>query len=334
MKRYTFVDYATQGYLALVAVVVLVFHNDTVPHWPWLVAAHVAGLLLVHGLIRFCKTERPVALLDFLRHFYPVFLYIWFYAETGWLNRLFFKDYLDALAVRADQALFGCQPSIVFMNNLPYLAVSELFYAAYFSYYLMIFGVGIALYLRERRQFFHYLSVICFVFYVCYALYILLPVVGPRVFMHDVPGYQLPPKLDALVPTAAYPAAVQSGPFFKMMAFIYRIFEAPGAAFPSSHVAIALCTVYFSFRYLQPIRYPHLVVAVLLCLATVYCRYHYAVDVLAGVATAVVLVPVANRLYFRFAGAELAEHQAAATDGSRTVTRERISAHGAGAGPV
>src|SRR5689334_11820496 len=125
MKHYTFVDYATQGYMALVAVLVLVFHNQTVPHWPWLVAAHAAGLLLVHGLIQSCTTKRSLAALSFLRHFYPVFLYIWFYAQTGWLNRLFFDQYLDAMAVRADQALFGCQPSIVFMDKLPYLGVSE-----------------------------------------------------------------------------------------------------------------------------------------------------------------------------------------------------------------
>ena len=84
------------------------------------------------------------------------------------------------------------------------------------------------------------------------------------------------------------------------MAWIYQVFEAPGAAIPSSHVAIALCTVSFSFCYLRRIRYPHLLVAVLLCLATVYCRYHYLVDVLAGILTAVVLVPLGNWLYFRF----------------------------------
>ena len=84
------------------------------------------------------------------------------------------------------------------------------------------------------------------------------------------------------------------------MKWIYRTFEAPGAAFPSSHVAVALCTVSFSFRYLRPIRYAHLVVAVLLCVSTVYCRYHYVVDVLAGLVTAAVVVPTGNWLYFRF----------------------------------
>ena len=78
------------------------------------------------------------------------------------------------------------------------------------------------------------------------------------------------------------------------------MFEPPGAAFPSSHVAVALCTVYFSFRYLRPIRYLHLAVAILLCLSTVYCRYHYVVDVLAGLVTAAVLVPIGNWLYFKF----------------------------------
>jgi membrane-associated phospholipid phosphatase len=301
MKHYTFVDYATQAYMALVALVVLAFHNGTVPQWPWLVAAHLLGLGLVHGLIQSCRGERPPLPLDFLRHFYPVFLYLWFFSECGWLNRMFFKDYLDPTAIRLDQAIFGCQPSILFMRKLPYLPVSELFYGAYFSYYVMIFGIGIALYVRNRGQFFHYLTVISFVFYICYACYIALPVIGPRAFFHDVPGFTLSPELDALAPDTSYPAAVQAGPFFRLMAFIYHIFEAPGAAFPSSHVAIALCTVYFSFKYLRRIRYPHLVLAILLCLATVYCRYHYAVDVLAGTGTTLLLVPIANRLYFRFA---------------------------------
>ena len=97
-----------------------------------------------------------------------------------------------------------------------------------------------------------------------------------------------------------FPAAVQAGPFFKIMAVIYRNFEAPGAAFPSSHVAVALVTVYFSFHYLRGIRWVHLAVAILLCVATVYCRYHYAVDVAAGGATAALLLPAGNWLFARF----------------------------------
>jgi membrane-associated phospholipid phosphatase len=297
VKHYTFVDYATQAYAGLVALLILFFHNETVPHWPWLVAASIGIMVLIYGLIHWQASRPAIRWLEFLRHYYPIPLYGWFFGETGWLNRMFFREYLDPLAIKWDQGLFGCQPSVVFMARLPYLALSELFYAAYFSYYVMIGGVGIALYLRDRRQFFHYISIVSFVFYVCYAIYIVVPIIGPRVFFHNSPGYVLPESYQRLAPADTYPASVHAGVFYKIMAFIYRVFEAPGAAFPSSHVAIALCTVYFSFRYLRPIRYPHLVVAILLCLATIYCRYHYAVDVLAGVLTAAILVPLGNWLY-------------------------------------
>ena len=45
---------------------------------------------------------------------------------------------------------------------------------------------------------------------------------------------------------------------------------------------------------------PHLVVVILLCLATIYCHYHYVVDVLAGALTAAMLVPLGNWLYRKF----------------------------------
>jgi membrane-associated phospholipid phosphatase len=187
------------------------------------------------------------------------------------------------------------------MEMLPYLAVSELFYIAYFSYYVMIAGVGLALFVRNRRQFFHYVSVVSFLFYVCYLIFIFFPIIGSRAFFHQVEGYSLPPESQRFAFTDVYPESVKSGLFFRLMVVIYRVFEAPGAGFPSSHVAVALCTVYFSFRYLRPIRYWHLALAILLCFATVYCRYHYVVDVIAGLITAAVVIPVGNWLYSRFA---------------------------------
>jgi membrane-associated phospholipid phosphatase len=186
------------------------------------------------------------------------------------------------------------------MAKLPYLAVSELLYASYFSYYLMIAGVGIALFFKDRREFFHFVSVISFLFYACYLCYIALPIVGPPVLFREIPDVHILGQFVAAALNHPYPEALKHGPLFQLMAWIYRVAEAPGAAFPSSHVAVALCTVFFSFRYLKRIRWLHLVLAVLLCLSTVYCRYHYVVDVLAGVATAAILVPLGNRLYFRF----------------------------------
>lgn len=299
MKHYTFVDYATQGYTALVAVIILALHADAVPGWGWLVGAHLLCLALVHGLIRASGARPANRVLDFLRHFYPVLLYTGFYRETGALNQMVYTGYVDPTFFRLDEQIFGCAPSFKFMEAFPQTWVSEIFYGAYFSYYLMIVGVGLALFLRDRRQFYHYVSVVSFVFYVCYVIYIFLPVVGPRIYYRELVDFDLPPDvIPAVIPE--FPASVQAGLFFKIMGVIYHNFEAPGAAFPSSHVAIALVTVYFSFLYLRKIRWPHLVLAVLLCLATVYARYHYAVDVVAGALTTALMLPLGNWLYRKF----------------------------------
>jgi membrane-associated phospholipid phosphatase len=298
-RHYTFIDYATQAYLVVVAALILLLHGKTVPLWPWLLLAHAVAVALVHVLITRHARHPSDRILDFLRHFYPLLLYTGFYRETGVLNRMAVTGYLDPFFIRLEAGIFGAQPSLAFMPSLPFWPVSELLYASYFSYYIMIAGVGVALFLRDRRQFYHYVSVVSFVFYVCYLIYIFTPVMGPRIFQQSIDGYELPVEVQpGVVPEV--PAAVQAGLFFRIMAAIYNTFETPGAAFPSSHVAVALTTVYFSFCYLRRIRYLHLAVAVLLCLSTVYCRYHYVVDVAAGVMTALVLVPLGNRLYFRF----------------------------------
>jgi membrane-associated phospholipid phosphatase len=299
VKGYTFVDYATQGYLVLVGVLIALFHGDTVPHWQLLIGAHLLVVGVIQALVWIDRLPGCPSLLAFLRHFYPVLLYAGLFAETGWLNQMVIKGYLDPAIIRLDEDLFGGQPSLVFMRRLPYLFVSEVFYGAYFSYYLMIGGVGIALYIRNRIAFFRYIAVMSFVFYICYLIYIFVPVIGPPIFFRNIFGYALPPELQQLASNSAYPEAIKSGIFFRIMKWIYEVFEAPGAAIPSSHVAIALCTVFFSFRYLRPVRWVHLTLAILLCLATIYCRYHYAMDVLAGIAAAVLLIPLGNWLYDR-----------------------------------
>lgn len=299
MKHYTFVDYATQGYLLVVAVLITLFSSDRTPLAPYLLIAHIVTLVLIHVLIRYHASRKPGRFLDFLRYFYPILLFTGFYRETGALHHMFFPEYLDPWLIHLEEQIFGMQPSLEFMEWLPFLAVSELLYAAYFSYYIMIVGVGLALFIRNRIQFFHYISVVSFAFYLCYLTYIILPVMGPRAFYGGPMGYELPPDVHPPhLPT--YPAEVQKGPFFKIMRVIYHNLEAPGAAFPSSHVAIAIVTVWFSFQYLPRIRYIHLVDVVLLCISTVYCRYHYVVDVFAGIATAALLLPIGNWLYFRF----------------------------------
>ncbi|MBI3854031.1 MAG: phosphatase PAP2 family protein [Verrucomicrobia bacterium] len=299
MKRYTFVDHATQGYIAFVALLVLVFHGSRLSVWPWLVLAHALGVLLIHLLIQVEGKFPKNQLLEFFRQFYPIPLFVAFYRETELLNQMFYTGYWDAHFLKLEARLFGMQPGLEMLERFPARWLAELLYAAYFSYYLMVAGVGFVLWWRDRRQFAHFVSVVSFMFYVCYTIYIFVPVVGPRIVYAGLVQEPLPQDMVASIKLNA-PASVQAAVFFRLMGWIYDHFEAAGAAFPSSHVAVALCTLYFSFQYLRRIRFVHLIAVILLCVATVYGRYHYVVDVVAGIALAAVLLPLGNWLYHKF----------------------------------
>lgn len=295
LRRYRLADYLTQGYMALVALLILLFHDGQVPGWPLYLVGHVAAITGVHGLI--CLHERRGGrLLDALRAFYPILLYTLFYVETHKLMYMFVSFRLDAHFIAVDQAWFGLQPSRALIQWLPYWWVSEPLYLAYFSYYGMVAGVGVGLYVLNRREFARYVTVISFVFYVCYLIYIFLPVLGP----YDPDVVASHAGAERLIGVKVLPPGLTAGPFFNIMRRVYMAVESRGgAAFPSSHVAVAIATLCFSWRYLRRVRWVHLVFVVLLAVSTVYCGYHYAVDVLGGMVTAAVLTPLGWWLYDR-----------------------------------
>src|SRR5690349_5796478 len=103
MKHYAFIDYATQLYVGLVAIIILVFHHHAPEAWPWYVAAHAAAMIVIHFLVRAAAAHPRNRVLDFLRHFYPVLMYAWLYRETGLLNQMAVQGYLDATFHRLDE---------------------------------------------------------------------------------------------------------------------------------------------------------------------------------------------------------------------------------------
>jgi membrane-associated phospholipid phosphatase len=295
LRPYRAADWLTQGYVALVALLILFFHDGRVDHWPLRLAGHVALILAVHALI--CLHERwGGRVLDFLRSGYPVMLYTFLYMQTHPLMHMFVPGHLDGYVISMDQTLFGCQPSRALMQWLPYRWVSEPLYFAYFCYYLMVAGVALGLYFWDRRRYARYVTVVSFVFYVCYLIFIVLPVLGP----YDPVVYSAQTGPEALVGPERVPPAVSAGPFCRIMAAVYAQAEPRGGGgFPSSHIAVAIATLCFTWTWLRRLRWAHLVLVVLLTVATVYGGYHYVVDAMAGVAAAALLIPIGGWLYER-----------------------------------
>jgi membrane-associated phospholipid phosphatase len=141
----------------------------------------------------------------------------------------------------------------------------------YFSYYLIFPILGLILYFRRDREVCgEFVFTLCSTFYVFYLMFISLPVLGAE--------------------TIGLPPSALDGPFTRIMKAIFDNFEKGGAAFPSSHVGIAVLVLIFAFRHLsRKVAWVFAVFCVSLSFATVYCRYHYAIDAIAGLITGIVL---------------------------------------------
>jgi membrane-associated phospholipid phosphatase len=253
--------------------------------WPALAAAHLVAALAALRRWPVAPALEAVArrwprVASVVSDWYPLLLLPALYRELALLNRALFDGvYFDGLVMRWEQALFGGHPSVALAGALPHLAVSEPLHAAYLSYYLIIYGPPLLLYRAGRRLDYHaMLFPLMLTFLVSYLFFIYFPVQGPR--------YLFPPPGGGL----------ESGPMYRLAHRVLEIGSSQGAAFPSSHVAVAAMQTVLVGR-LLPRLLP--VVALLsagLAVGAVYGGFHYATDVGAGFVLAGLLVVAAPRL--------------------------------------
>ena len=211
----------------------------------------------------------------FFRYWYQPITYAFFYEAACSLNHVLIPHNLDPFFQHLDRMLFGMQPSVTLARAIPAKPVAEFMYISYFSYYLLIPILGFSFYCGNRRLFPGFLLRISAVFYVCYAFFVLLPVIGPEAM--------------GVVPPPGYI-------FHDIMAFIYKHGEIGGGSFPSSHVAIALTVTLIAAKHRPRIfRCFFLPDVVLLSVSTVFLRYHYVVDIVAGIATTLLILALVDR---------------------------------------
>jgi membrane-associated phospholipid phosphatase len=190
---------------------------------------------------------------------------------------------LDGPIEAAEAALFAGQPSMYLSERLPWPALSELLHLAYLSYYFLLIATPIYL-LAARRdaEARHVVVAVSSTMFVCMAFYIWAPVSSP---------YYLYPPLDP---------PLSDGLFYRLVHAVSGRGGVDGAAFPSSHVALSAVSAAFAWRSNRGLGVAALTVAAGVVVATVYCRFHFAVDSVAGLAVAAaacsVFRPLGRRL--------------------------------------
>ncbi len=252
------------------------------------IAAMTAALWAVYRLIpcRFTLGVRVSA---------QMLLLAWWYPDTYEFNRML--PNLDHVFATAEQSLFGYQPALAFAASLPSVAVSELMSLGYASYYPMIALVTYFYFFRRYGEFERTTAVIMAAFFICYVMYIFIPVAGPTFYYKAIglenAAHGIFPNIhdyfnthtDCL-PTPGY----TDGVFYHMVESAKAAGERPTAAFPSSHVSIAtLCLCLALHSRSRGLALFILPFYLLLCFSTVYIQAHYAIDAFAGLALGMLL---------------------------------------------
>ncbi len=234
-------------------------------------------------LTRLCRILAQMALLS------------WWYPDTYEFNRMF--PNLDHVFASCEQALFGCQPALLFSQWLSSPVFSELMNLGYWSYYPMIAATALYFFFWRYEQFGRAAFIILTSFFIYYLIYILLPVAGPQYYYAAVGidriSHGVFPNVHDWFAThqdcLANPGW-HDGLFHRLVTDAHNAGERPTAAFPSSHVGVSTILMLLIWTaHNRRLLLWLLPFYVLLCLSTVYIYAHYAIDVLGGWVSALIL---------------------------------------------
>lgn len=257
------VDILAIGFLTILSVVILIRHQKVDALQSYLVKHLVMiGLYL---LILWLFTKDNNRLTSILRHWFPVVLFPFIYRGFEPLIHIIVPHELDQVFINIDNAIFGCQPCLWFEGIInPWL--TELLQISYTTYYYFPTLLGVLLYAKARDEAYHnFLLAVSLTLYGSFVGFLLVPVLGPRFFMAELFTVPLKGKL-----------------FAPLIAQFMDVSGLRGGAFPSAHSAIALITLIFAHRYVRTFFYFALPIMIALLISTIYGRYHYVGDVLAG----------------------------------------------------
>ncbi len=214
---------------------------------------------------------------------FPVISVIIIFDSLGLVVHRVNPQDMDYLLIRLDYLIFGGYPTL-FLERFIHPLLTDLLELAYSTYYFLPVALGINLKLRGKKDDFEkalFLLLLCF--YLSYIVYLLVPALGPRYAM-------------AHLQTKELGGFLVSGPIQDLLNLLEGVKR---DAFPSGHTGIALTVLFLSYRYAGKLFRWMLVPVLLLIIGTVYCRYHYVVDVIGGVLLAVVTL-TSGEVYYRF----------------------------------
>ncbi|MEO8878091.1 MAG: phosphatase PAP2 family protein [Polyangiaceae bacterium] len=214
-----------------------------------------------------------------VRAWFPPLALIFAYGLMGFiLNRPLFPD-RDAELWAIDKALFFGHDPHAWMESIISAPLSEWLAAAYISYTFLFPVVLGGLYAKRDLRPFRELSfAMTFALAVGYVLYTFVPAQGP-------------------VFTQTHTTSLD---FYYMGGVKEQLMDrrrVPRDCFPSLHTCISLIFLWYAFKHIRWLGWVLAPIVISIPFACVYLRYHYVIDVLAGMVLFGLTVALEQRIF-------------------------------------
>jgi membrane-associated phospholipid phosphatase len=279
-------------------IVILGLTFGTLPDWgAWLAfdLAALGGLALIVATSDGARPRREALLR--LAHGCVVIPLV--FTQVGLTIRALGRPDRARALEELDRALCGGTNPLEALEPLASPPLTEAMQWAYTAYVLLPPAAVLVLALKASpqtiaRSLFSMLAVL----YLSYVGYYLIPAMGPNIHNNFGP---LAPVPDPVMPLYTFRSDLP-GTWMTaaLREWMFSVELTKKDCFPSGHTAMAIACVFYGFRSGRAFGWAFVPVAVGVVLSTVYLRYHYVVDVLAGVVLALLCVGPLERLHRRF----------------------------------
>lgn len=265
IANFTPFEWVTFAYLAWIELILILFQRN-VEHASRYVVLHFAIALCIVLLVGAAAQSRN-SVLRFARHWYPLPLYIFFFEELQGFVHIFFPGWFDRWLIQFDFNLAGVHPC-AWLAQFANPALTDAMQFAYMTYFLFLVILPALLYFEKNfKAFWTVMTATAIAHYSVYVVAVLFPIESPYFSL-----------------TSLNLAPLTGGPFTATIELIEHFGRVHGAAFPSAHVAGSMVAILAARHYKRWLFWICLPFFVAMCVATVYGRYHYVADVVAGIA--------------------------------------------------
>ena len=273
--RFWAVDKVILAYFACSVVVILGWWSKLPDALPLLAANVIGGALIVY------QVKRPNATSWRFRNWYALPFVAACYKEMALFIPAVRSSDADQWLADVDFRVWGAHPS-VWLERVHTPALTEFLQVIYTLFVPAVLYIAWVLWRKGRaRDFQYYAFLIALGFLTSYIGYILVPARGPRFLLKHLQHFPL-----------------QGLWLFQIMQnTLDRLESAHYDCFPSGHTELTILAWWGSRMVSKWWSRVYIAYTPCIIFATVYLRYHYTVDLLAGVVTAAVLILTAPKLY-------------------------------------